>query len=564
MNDLLIKNGTIIDGSGQKRYVGNISVADGLITDIGKSIGSARRVVDADGMLVTPGFVDIHTHYDGQATWDPYLTPSTYHGVTTAIFGNCGVGFAPVRKPDIPYLINLMEGVEDIPGSVLAEGVSFQWESFPEYLDVLDRSPKAIDIGAQVPHAPLRFYVMGERGADHNTLPTDQEIDEMGRLLEEALRAGALGFTTSRTTKHLSKDGKNTPSLSAKDPELRGLALAMKRANRGIIEVNSDFGDGEFEIMRMASEVSGRPLSILLLQVNNSPDLWRKTRDQIYEARREGIEVNGQVGCRPIVVIMGFETTLHPFSTHPRWLEMSSLSPQERVNRINQDADLKRSLINDLPSDEHTQRIKSWLSRTFVMGDKFDYEPSPDQAITALAERRGVDPLEIALEGMLRLNGKGLLAHTFENYFDGDLDVIQEMLLDENTIMGLGDGGAHVCSVCDEGAPTYLLSHWGRDRSRGDKLPIEFLVKKHTSVSAMGYGLRDRGLLKPGLKADINVIDFDELALLNTEVVYDLPAGGRRLIQRAKGYRHTFVSGTEIICNDEQTGNLPGKLIRHI
>jgi N-acyl-D-aspartate/D-glutamate deacylase len=564
MNDLLIKNGTIIDGSGQKRYVGNISVADGLITDIGKSIGSARRVVDADGMLVTPGFVDIHTHYDGQATWDPYLTPSTYHGVTTAIFGNCGVGFAPVRKPDIPYLINLMEGVEDIPGSVLAEGVSFQWESFPEYLDVLDRSPKAIDIGAQVPHAPLRFYVMGERGADHNTLPTDQEIDEMGRLLEEALRAGALGFTTSRTTKHLSKDGKNTPSLSAKDPELRGLALAMKRANRGIIEVNSDFGDGEFEIMRMASEVSGRPLSILLLQVNNSPDLWRKTRDQIYEARREGIEVNGQVGCRPIVVIMGFETTLHPFSTHPRWLEMSSLSPQERVNRINQDADLKRSLINDLPSDEHTQRIKSWLSRTFVMGDKFDYEPSPDQAITALAERRGVDPLEIALEGMLRLNGKGLLAHTFENYFDGDLGVIQEMLLDENTIMGLGDGGAHVCSVCDEGAPTYLLSHWGRDRSRGDKLPIEFLVKKHTSVSAMGYGLRDRGLLKPGLKADINVIDFDELALLNTEVVYDLPAGGRRLIQRAKGYRHTFVSGTEIISNDEQTGNLPGKLIRHV
>lgn len=564
MNDLLIKNGTIIDGSGQKRYVGNISVADGLITDIGKSIGSARRVVDADGMLVTPGFVDIHTHYDGQATWDPYLTPSTYHGVTTAIFGNCGVGFAPVRKPDIPYLINLMEGVEDIPGSVLAEGVSFQWESFPEYLDVLDRSPKAINIGAQVPHAPLRFYVMGERGADHNTLPTDQEIDEMGRLLEEALRAGALGFTTSRTTKHLSKDGKNTPSLSAKDPELRGLALAMKRANRGIIEVNSDFGDGEFEIMRMASEVSGRPLSILLLQVNNSPDLWRKTRDQIYEARREGIEVNGQVGCRPIVVIMGFETTLHPFSTHPRWLEMSSLSPQERVSRINQDADLKRSLIKDLPSDEHTQRIKSWLSRTFVMGDKFDYEPSPDQAITALAERRGVDPLEIALEGMLRLNGKGLLAHTFENYFDGDLSVIQEMLLDENTIMGLGDGGAHVCSVCDEGAPTYLLSHWGRDRSRGDKLPIEFLVKKHTSVSAMGYGLRDRGLLKPGLKADINVIDFDELALLNTEVVYDLPAGGRRLIQRAKGYRHTFVSGTEIISNDEQTGNLPGKLIRHV
>ena len=379
MNDLLIKNGTVVDGSGEDRFIGDVSIKDGVITGVGSNLGQASRIIDADGLLVTPGFVDVHTHYDGQVTWDPYLTPSTFHGVTTAIFGNCGVGFAPVRKNDISYLINLMEGVEDIPGAVLSEGVKFNWESFPEYLDVLNSSPKAIDIGAQVPHGPLRFYVMGEKGADHTAIPTDAEITSMGVLLEEALNAGALGFTTSRTTKHLSRDGKNTPSLSAGSIEMRGLAEAMKRAGKGIIEVNSDFGPGEFEIMRMVSEVSGRPLSILLLQTNNSPDLWRQTRDQIHLARSQGLNVNGQVGCRPIVIIMGLETTINPFSTHPRWTEMSALSSDERLAKIKYDANLRHDLVHKMPDDEHTRRVKEWLPKTFLMhkGCLLYTSPSP-------------------------------------------------------------------------------------------------------------------------------------------------------------------------------------------
>ncbi len=562
MHDLIIRQGNVIDGSGSAARIADVAVDNGLVTAIGNDLGPARRDINAEGLLVTPGFVDVHTHYDGQATWDPYLTPSSWHGVTTAIFGNCGVGFAPVRPHASPFLINLMEGVEDIPGSVLAEGVKFDWESFPEFLDVLDQAPKAIDIGAQVPHAPLRFYVMGERGADHTSIPSDDEIATMGGLLEQALNAGALGFTTSRTTKHLTRDGRNTPSLSAGEPELAGMALAMKRAGRGVLEVNSDFGPGEFEILRMATELSGRPLSLLLLQVNNAPELWRRTRAQMHAARAAGLNVSAQVGCRPIVIMMGLETTIHPFSTHPAWTGMAHLSPAQRYERLSNDAELRRALVTDLPDDEHTHRVRQWMPRTYVVDERFDYEPAPELSIGAQAERTGRSVWELALEAMMSNGGKRLLAHTFENYSDGNLEVVREMLLDEATIMGLGDGGAHVCTVCDEGAPTYLLSHWGRDRRRGERLPLEFLVKKHTRDSALGYGLSDRGLLAPGYRADINIIDFDRLRLRDAEVVYDLPAGGKRLLQRADGYRHTFVAGTEIVHDDEHTGALPGRLLR--
>jgi N-acyl-D-amino-acid deacylase len=562
MHDLIIRGGNVVDGSGSPARIADVAVDDGIITAVGIDTGPARREIDAQGLLVTPGFVDVHTHYDGQATWDPYLTPSSWHGVTTAIFGNCGVGFAPVRPDAAPFLINLMEGVEDIPGSVLAEGVSFNWESFPQYLDVLDAAPKAIDIGAQVPHGPLRFYAMGERGADHQCEPSDDEITNMGELLEQALRAGALGFTTSRTTKHLTRDGRNTPSLSAQEAEIKGLALAMKRAGRGVIEVNSDFGPGEFEILRMAAEVSGRPLSILLLQVNNAPELWRQTRTQVHDARAAGLDVNAQVGCRPIIVMMGLETSMNPFSTHPAWIEMQHLSPQERFLRLCNDEQLRRRLTTQIPDSAQMRTMHQWMSRTYIVDDEFDYEPSPDNSIGAMAAASGRSIWDLALEAMMSDNGKRLLAHTFENYSEGNLEVVREMLRDDATIMGLGDGGAHVCIVCDEGAPTYLLSHWGRDRKRGERLPIEFLVRKHTHVSAAGYGLADRGLLAPGYRADINVIDFDKLGLLKPEVVYDLPAGGKRLLQRARGYRHTFVAGTEIVCGDEHTGALPGRLLR--
>jgi N-acyl-D-amino-acid deacylase len=562
MHDLVIRGGTVIDGSGAPGRTADLAVDGRTITAVGSGIGRGRREIDATGALVTPGFVDIHTHYDGQATWDPFLTPSSLHGVTTAVFGNCGVGFAPVRPGASPYLINLMEGVEDIPGTVLAEGVSFNWESFPQFLDVLDSSPKVMDVGAQVPHSALRFYVMGERGANHAEAPTEAEISRMGALLEEALQAGALGFSTSRTTKHKARDGSATPSLSAGEPELAGIARAMKRAGRGVIEVNSDFGPGEFEIMRKTAQAAGRPLSVLLLQVNNAPELWRETRRHIHEARAAGINVTGQVGSRPIGWMMGLETSTHPFGQHPAWLAMDKLSPQERYARLRQDADLRRTLVEVRPDDEHTRWLEQALARAYVVDDTYDYEPKTSDSISARAAALGTSPWAIALDAMMQEGGKRLLSHTFENYYHGNLEDIREMLTDEATVMGLADGGAHVCTVCDAGATTFLLTHWARDRRRGEKLPLEFLIKKQTRDTAAAYGLNDRGLLAPGLRADINVIDFTRLAVGRVEVAYDLPAGGRRLVQDASGYLYTFVGGVETLRNDEHTGALPGRLIR--
>ncbi len=562
MHDIVLRNGTVVDGTGAPRRIADIAIDGKLITAVGGDVGRGRREIDARGLLVTPGFVDIHTHYDGQATWDPYLTPSTWHGVTTVVFGNCGVGFAPVRKGAAPYLINLMEGVEDIPGTVLSEGVKFNWESFPDYLDALEAAPKVIDVGAQVPHCALRFYVMGERGADHAAVPKDEEIAQMGELLEEALRAGALGFTTSRTIKHRAADGRSTPSLSAGEPELFGLASAMKRAGRGVIEVNSDFGPGEFEILRAAAQVADRPLSVLLLQVNNAPELWRETRAQIHEARKAGVHVNGQVGCRPIGLMMGLETTIHPFSSHPAWTAMNNLTPAQRIDRLQRNADLRRKLVEERPVDEHTTRIADALHRIYVVDDTYDYEPHPSLSIGARAQASDTSPWALALDAMMARNGKQLLVETFENYTEGNLDNIREMIQDEATIMGIADGGAHVCTVCDASAPTFLLTHWARDRKRGAQLPLEFLVRKQTRDCALAYGMKDRGVLAPGYRADLNIIDFDKLGVRKHEVVYDLPAGGRRLMQRADGYRHTFVAGVETLRDDQHTGALPGRLLR--
>ncbi len=561
MHDLVIRGGTVIDGTGAPRRTADVAVAGGVIAAVGKDVGTARRVVDADGLLVTPGFVDIHTHYDGQATWDPYLTPSSWHGVTTAVFGNCGVGFAPVRKGSTDYLINLMEGVEDIPGTVLAEGVSFDWESFPQYLDALAAMPRAIDIGAQVPHAALRFYVMGERGAEHAEAPGEAEMARMGVLLEEALLAGALGFTTSRTTKHKARDGRLTPSLSAREPELFALARAMKRAGRGVLEVNSDFGPGEFEALRAAAEIAGRPLSCLLVQVQAQPDLWRETLGQIHAARADGLEANAQVGSRAIGVLMGLDTSVHPFLISDAWKALAKLPHSERVARIRTDAELRRALIAP-PPEGKVARLGITLDRVYPLGERPDYEPDAGMSVAAMAKRAGRDERELALELLMADDGAGLLLHPFENYSGGDLEVVREMLTDEATVLGVADGGAHVGTICDASSPTTLLTHWGRDRTRGRKLPLEFLVKRQARDTAMAYGLSDRGLLAPGMKADINVIDFDRLRVLKPKVAYDLPAGGKRLVQRAQGYRHVFVAGVETLSDDEHTGALPGRLVR--
>jgi N-acyl-D-aspartate/D-glutamate deacylase len=562
MFDLIIRNGNVIDGSGGPRRVADVAVQDGKIVGVGPGLGAARREIDADGLLVTPGFVDIHTHYDGQATWDPDVTPSSWHGVTTTVFGNCGVGFAPVRPGSSGYLINLMEGVEDIPGTVLSEGVRFDWESFPQFLDALDTMCRAVDVAAQLPHGALRFYVMGERGANHAEQPSETEIEEMARLTEQALRAGALGFTTSRTTKHKAKDGRFTPSLSAREAELLGIAQGMKRAGRGVLQVNSDFGPGEFEALSAAAAVAERPLSCLLVQVDAQPKLWRETLDQIHGVRKIGRAANAQVGSRPIGVLMGLETTAHPFAAHPAWLEMRKLTPKERYARLVEDAELRRCLTETPAGDRAPVFMAQSFHKMFPVGERPDYEPDAANAIAAIAERSGRTPQAVALEEMMARGGKGLLMLPFENYAYGSLDVVREMLTDPATVLGVADGGAHVGVICDASSPTSLLTLWGRDRTRGPKLPLEFLVAKQTRGTAQAYGLDDRGRLAPGYKADINIIDFDALCLKRPEVVYDLPAGGRRLIQRAQGYRHTFNSGIETVHDDELTGQRPGRLVR--
>ncbi len=562
MHDLVIRNARLVDGSGEPERNADVAVDGGLFTAVDGKAAPGRREINADGALLTPGWVDIHTHFDGQATWDPYLTPSSWHGVTSTVFGNCGVGFAPVRPGRETYLINLMEGVEDIPESVLAEGIDFRWESFPEYLEILESMPRIMDIGAQVPHAALRYYVMGERGCDHIARPSESEIARMGELLEQALVAGALGFSTSRTTKHRAADGRPTPSLSADEAELTGLARAMKRAGLGVFQVNSDLGDNDFERLRQAAAIAGRPLSVLLVQVDNAPNLWRKTLDDIARAKAGGMAVNAQVGSRPIGMLMGLEASVHPFLSHPDWQALSGLTPDERLKRIAGDLELQHRLVGELPENQQTKWLSTALERTFEIGEPVDYEPDPATSVANRARAEGISPIAKALELMLKDDGWALLLHPFENYHSGDLSVVREMLTDENTVCGIADAGAHVGLICDASAPTSLLTLWARDRRRGDGLPLEFLVKRQTLDTARAYALHDRGLIAPGFKADFNLIDFDNLNLGKPRLVYDLPAGGKRIVQSADGYLHTFLSGIEIMRGGEATGELPGRLMR--
>ncbi len=562
IHDLVVRNGTVVDGTGASRRRVDVAIDEGLITALESKAGRARREVNAEGMLVTPGWVDIHTHYDGQATWDPAMTPSSWHGVTTTIFGNCGVGFAPVRPGSEPYLINLMEGVEDIPEIVLSEGLDFRWETFGQYLDVLDESPRVMDVGVQVPHAALRFYVMGDRGADHRQRPTEDEVAHMGLLLEEALQAGAFGFSTSRTTKHRAADGRPTPSLSAAEPELAGIARAMKRAGTGVIQVNSDFGAGEFPLLRAAAELAQRPLSLLLVQMDIAPNRWAETLASLDAACAEGLEFTAQVGSRPIGILLGLQASRHPFLTHPLWNSLDALDHNARTTRLVNDRDLRRRLVEDRPDDDYTRGMATILERTFELGEPLDYEPDFANSIANRARAAGRDPFDLALELLLQEGGTTLLLHTFENYSAGDLGVVYQMLVNRNTVCGIADGGAHVGYICDSSSPTSLLSLWARDRRRGPRLPLEFLIHKQTRATARSYGLHDRGVIAPGYRADLNVIDFANLCLEPPKVVHDLPAGGKRIVQRARGYRHTFVHGTEVARDGEDTGARPGRLLR--
>src|SRR5262245_666884 len=561
MLDLLVRGGTLIDGTGAARATADVGIRGGRIAAVGRVDEPTRRTLEADGLWVTPGWVDVHTHYDGQVTWDSLLTPSCWHGVTTVVMGNCGVGFAPVRPGSHEYLIKLMEGVEDIPGTALAEGIRWEWESFPEYLDAVERMPHALDVGAQVPHAALRFYVMGERGADHQERPTPDEIEEMGRLVREAVRAGALGFTTSRTRNHRASDGRPTPSLTATFDELIGISRRFGEAGSGVFEIVSDFPnpEAEWELLRAMVSESGRPMSVSIAQSDVSPDAWRASLRKLEEANAAGLPMRGQVAARAIGTLLGFEATIHPFLSHPSFAEIAALPLAAKVARL-RDPEFRERLLAEQPAP--ALRMFADLERIFALRDPPESEPAPDASIAAEARRRGVSPWALLLDAMLANEGRALLYRPLLNYSSFDLDAIREMLLHPFTVPGLGDAGAHCGLICDGSFPTYLLLHWGRERKRGAKLPVEQLVKWQTADTAALVGLNDRGALLPGRKADLNLIDPDALALAHPEIVYDLPAGGKRLVQRARGYRATLVTGEVVLENGEPTGALPGKLVR--
>ena len=559
MLDLVIRGGTIVDGTGDASFTGDVGVQGGRIVAVGKLAERGRRELDARGLLVTPGWVDVHTHYDGQATWDSLITPSCWHGVTTVVMGNCGVGFAPLRPGQNDYLIKLMEGVEDIPGTVLAEGIDWSWESFPEYLDVLAKKPRALDIAAQVPHAALRFYVMGERGADHMEAPTAAEIDAMGVLARDAVRAGAIGFTTSRTKNHRASDGRYTPSLTAPADELIGIARRMGEAGKGVFEIVSDFAgrEQEWEMFRKMIEVSGRPASISIAQADQAPDSYRGFLNILTDANARGLPFKAQVAARAIGIMLGFDASLNPFCSHPTYQGIARLTRAERMARL-RDPVVRAQLLAEKPNPALAMLVWSF-EKIFRSGD---YEPPADQSFAAEAKRRGVAPEALAYDALLENDGKTLLYRPLLNYANYNLDAIHEMLQHPHVVPGLGDGGAHVGLISDGSFPTFLISHWAKDRTRGPRLPLEKLVKAQSADTAALVGLTDRGRIAVGMKADLNLIDFARLGVTAPEIAYDLPTGGKRLIQRACGYVATVCSGAVTFEHGESTGELPGRLVR--
>ncbi|MFT3853709.1 MAG: amidohydrolase family protein [Ilumatobacteraceae bacterium] len=528
--------------------------------------GTARREIDASGALVTPGFVDLHTHYDGQATWDDHLEPSSCHGVTTVVQGNCGVGFAPVHPGDHDRLIELMEGVEDIPGTALHEGLQFNWVSFPEYLDVLDARSRDVDLGTQVPHAAVRLFVMGERGVNREPA-TDDDIASMAAVTRQGIDAGALGFSTSRTVNHRSIKGELTPTLNAEAKELLGIVDALRAAGAGVIQAISDFRevDDEFAMLREVAAASGRPMSISVAQSQQRPAVAARLLELIAEANADGITMRAQVAARAIGLLFGFEATLHPFMTSPGWTAVKDLPPAERVARLRQ-PEVRAALIAGMRTPLERRmlvRIEtlSDFARMFPLGNPPVYEPAASTSIAAIAEREHRDPADVAYDLLLADDGRGLLYMPGGNYANGNLDIVKEQLEHPFSVSGLSDGGAHVGTICDASFPTTLLQWWGRDRPSG-RLPIELLVAKQTRMTAETVGLLDRGVIATGYRADLNIIDFETLGLDAPQIRHDLPAAGRRLFQTAHGYLHTFVAGTETRTHGTATGATPGHLVR--
>jgi len=577
VHDLRIRGGRIVDGTGREAYDADIAVQDGRIVEIGPDVGAARRTLDAEGRIVTPGFVDIHTHYDAQATWDPNLLPSGWHGVTTAVCGNCGVGFAPAAPDRRQWLIGLMEGVEDIPGSALAEGIRWDWESFPEYLDALEHAPLAIDLGTQVPHGAVRAYVMGDRGA-RNQPATAADIEQMYRIVREGLEAGALGFSTSRTLGHRAVDGEPVPGTFAQEDELFGIGRALGDLGRGVFELagagaaGDAAGDGpddalrEIDWMRRLAAAIRRPVSFAMLQFDSRPDQWRELLAICEQTRREGSPVVAQIAARPFGILSGHQTVANPFLNRPAYAEIAELPLAGRVALL-RDPERRRRILGPErvgPGSGFGSFIDhpGIFAKLFPMGDPPDYEPGPEKSIAAIAAREGRPAEEVLYDHLLRDGGRELLLLPIFNYSNGSLDPVHEMLLSPDTVVSLGDGGAHCGLICDASLTTFLLTHWVRDRSRGERVPLELAVKRMTSETARLYGLLDRGVLAPGYKADFNLIDLAGLRLRRPEMAFDLPGGARRLLQRADGYDATILSGEVVMEHGNATGATPGRLLR--
>ncbi len=564
MHDLVIRGGLLVDGTGAPPVEGDVAIDGEHITTVGGTAGPARREIDARGRVVAPGWVDIHTHYDGQVTWDPYLTPSSWHGVTTVVMGNCGVGFAPAKPDKHDWLIGLMEGVEDIPGTALAEGITWEWESFPEYLDALENMPRALDVAAQVPHGAVRAYVMGERGA-RNEAPTAEDIAGMAAIVRDGIAAGALGFTTSRTLLHRAIDGEPVPGTFATPDEMLGIGRVLGELGRGVHELASDLmpEDPELAWMEQLSRETGRPVTFACLQNDIDPAQWRRLLDAAARAATRGARLAPQIAARPTSLLIGLQSSIHPFSGHAAYQAIAHLPLAERVARL-RDPEVRHAILEERV--QHSNPIVAFISsafhKLFPLGDPPDYEPAPEKSVAAMAQRAGTTPEEIAYDLLLQRDGRELLYLPLLNYSGFDFEPIREMLLHPQAVVGLADGGAHCGVICDASMPTFLLTHWVRDRRRGERLPLEHVVARQTRETARLYGLDDRGTLAPGMLADVNVIDLDGLAIVPPEMIFDLPAEGRRLVQRARGYQATVKRGQVIFEDGRPTGALPGRLVR--
>jgi N-acyl-D-aspartate/D-glutamate deacylase len=561
MHELVVRGATVVDGTGAPAFTGDLAVDGGQISEVGSVEGRGHQELDGDGLLLAPGWVDVHTHYDGQVTWDPEVTPSSWHGVTTVVMGNCGVGFAPVRPGGHDFLIELMEGVEDIPGTALHEGIDWQWETFGQYLDALDTTPRVMDIAAQVPHAAVRAYVLGERAHDEATA---EEISAMADIVEEALTAGAVGFTTSRTVLHRSKHG-FVPGTSVATDELLAIGDAMGRAGHGVFELVSDHQGQEPErswLVDLARR-SGATVTYALAQAPYAPTAYRDALEDADRCAADGLTIVPQVASRPTGMLFGLQSSLHPFITHPTYRAISNLPLAERVARL-RDPEVRSALLAEQPATENAIAVTlmtRW-AQIFPLGDPPEYEPAPSTSVAAVAEREGRAPEAVVLDWLLERDGTALLFAPLASYVDFDHNAIKEMMTHPRTVLGLSDGGAHCGLICVASMATYLLTHWVRDRSRGERLGLEEAVHLQTGRTAATYGFTDRGTLQPGKRADFNLIDLDGLRLHAPEMVFDLPAGGRRLVQHVDGYETTVVAGEVTYVRGEPTGARPGRLVR--